>query len=141
MATVNPYLFFDGNALEAMTFYKDVFGGELNTMGYDDMSGESEVPIENAGRLMHADLTSGDIRVLASDSPKGFDRTPFGNPELCVNADISEEEAARGWFEALSVGGSVKQPLEKMFWGDFFGQLTDKFGVQWMVNIGVPRDQ
>jgi PhnB protein len=135
MASVNPYLFFDGNAKEAMEFYAEVFGAELNTMGYDDMSGESEVPVENAGRLMHADISAGSIRVLASDSPVGFDRTPFGNPELCISADAGEEAEARGWFDGLAVGGTVKQPLERMFWGDHFGQLIDKFGVQWMVNI------
>ena len=141
MASVNPYLFFDGNAKEAMEFYAEVFGAELHTMGYDDMQGESEVPVDNAGRLMHADLWVGSLRVLASDSPVGFDRTTFGNPELCINADAGEETEARKWFDGLSAGGTVKQPLEKMFWGDHFGQLVDKFGVQWMVNIaGSPSE-
>jgi PhnB protein len=138
MASVNPYLFFDGNAKEAMEFYAEVFGAELHTMGYDDMAGESEVPVENAGRLMHADVWVGNIRVFASDSPVGFDRTPFGNPELCISAEADEEADARGWFDALAAGGNVRQPLEKMFWGDHFGQLVDKFGVQWMVNISAP---
>jgi PhnB protein len=136
MATANPYLFFGGDANDAMEFYRDVFGAELSTMSYDSMPGEDGVvPPDRAGRLMHADLTLGDLRILASDLPDGYERSKFGNPEICINATTDEEAAAREWFESLSAGGTVRQPLEKMFWGDWFGQLDDKFGVQWMVNI------
>jgi PhnB protein len=137
MATADPYLFFGGNADEAMHFYKEVFGAELNTMGFDAMPGEGDAPREG---LMHADLRAGDLRILASDSPPDFDRTKFGNPEICINATADEEAEARAWFEDLSEGGSVQQPIEKMFWGDHFGRLTDRFGVQWMMNISAAAE-
>lgn len=128
MATAVPYLFFKGNAEEAMEFYKGVFGAELNVIPNGGVPGT-----EGLSGLMHADLTLGDLRIMASDSPPDFPTTPFGNAEICLNGDNDAEMT--GWFEALSAGGTVEQPLADMPWGDKFGKFSDKFGVQWMFNI------
>lgn len=131
MAELVPYLFFQGNAAEAMNFYKEIFGGELQTMGYDQMPGADAAA--NSGRLMHADLTSDALHILASDSPEDFQTSAFGNPELCLLDD--DIDKMRDLFDALAVGGEVGEPLTKQFWGAWFGKLTDKFGVQWMFNV------
>ena len=136
MATANPYIFFNGNAAEAMEFYKGVFGAELQTMSWESLP-EGAGMEERAG-LMHADLWVGDLRILASDSPPEFEQSKPTNPNICINGD--DESQMRGWFDALSAGGNVEQPLEKMFWGDYFGKFTDKFGVAWMFNVSVPAD-
>jgi len=126
MATATPYLFFKGNAEEAMEFYKGIFGAELSTIPHSAMGGDTP-------GLMHSDLSAGDLRVMASDSPPDFPTTPFGNAEICVNGDNKDEMHA--WFDALSAGGDVEQPLAQMPWGDEFGKFKDKFGVCWMFNI------
>lgn len=130
MATATPYLFFKGNAEEAMEFYKGVFGAELQTMPHSSMGGDTP-------GLMHADLWIGDLRLMASDSPPDFPTTPFGNAEICINGDDNDQMHA--WFEALSAGGEVQQPLAQMPWGDQFGKFKDKFGVCWMFNIDSPK--
>lgn len=122
MATATPYLFFKGNAAEAMDFYKSVLGAELQTMPKADGPG-----------LMHADLWLGDLRVMGSDSPPEYPTTPFGNAEVCINS--KNEEEMRAWFDGLSAGGAVEQPLIEVPWGGYFGKFKDKFGVAWMFSI------
>lgn len=132
MATATPYLFFNGNAEEAMNFYKDVFGAELNTIPNGGVPGTEGLP-----GLMHADMWVGDLRLMASDSPPDVEMTPHGNAEICINGDDAEEMQA--WFDGLAAGGDVEVPLQKMPWGDTFGKFTDKFGVQWMFNVASPE--
>ena len=133
MATVNldPYLFFKGNAREAMDFYKDIFGGELTIMtfgeaGADKMPGMEEM----RDNVMHA-MLDGDVRLMASDSRLASDK--IAKVELSLSGN--DEEKLTKYFESLSSGGTVRSPLKKEMWGDTFGQLTDKFGIDWMVNI------
>lgn len=132
-----PYLFFKGKAAEAVEFYKDVFGAEAQTMGFDAMPG-AEVSPEQEGLLMHGDVWVGDFRFFVADSPPGFETTPFGNAEICIVGDDLDEVSR--WFDGLAAGGQVSQPLEKMFWGDHFGKLDDKFGVQWMFSVGASAE-
>lgn len=132
MVTLSPYIFFDGQAKDAMEFYKDVFGGELT------MQKMSEVPKEameaainkDPNRLMHASLT-GDVNIMASDSARASKKA--AKIELSLSGD--DESKLKGIFDKLGKDGKVGMPLEKQFWGDTFGMLTDKFGVDWMVNI------
>lgn len=130
MATATPYLFFKGNAEEAMNFYKDVLGAELHTIPASAMGGDGP-------GLMHADLWLGDFRLFASDSPQDFPTTPFGNAEICVNGE--DEPEMKRWFEGLSAGGTVEQPLAQMPWGDQFGKFKDRYGVCWMFNIDAAK--
>jgi PhnB protein len=136
MASVNPYLTFNGNCEEAFNFYKSVFGGEIPFMGrFKDMPSEHPIPESEGNKIMHVALPIGQGTVLmGSDSSEAFgNATVIGNNfSISINAE-SEEEATK-LFNGLSAGGKVTMPLNKTFWGAFFGMFTDKFGIQWMVN-------
>lgn len=129
---VEPYLFFKGNAREAMEFYKSVFGGELEVTEADPKQ-MGDMPNADwfEGKLMHSSL-KGPINLMASDSPTASDKA--AKVELSLGG--TDEAQMREIFEKLSQGGKVRQPLEKQFWGDVFGMLTDKYNVDWMMNIG-----
>ncbi len=132
--SLDPYLFFQGNCREAMEFYKTVFGGELSlqTIGEAPPEVTANMPrVEDMNdQIMHAHLKS-DFNLFGADSPKASAQA--AKVELSLGGD--DEEKLRGYFDALSQGGKVRYPLKKEFWGDTFGMLTDKFGVDWMVNI------
>lgn len=135
MANLNivPYLFFKGNAKEAMEFYKNVFGGELTVQTMGDAPKEAQMPGAKPTDVMHAHLT-GQVNLMASDSSQASDKT--AKIELSLNGSSADEAQMREIFDKLSEGGNVKMPLTKMFWGDIYGQLTDKYNVDWMMNIG-----
>ncbi|GAB3697214.1 VOC family protein [Spirosoma flavus] len=135
--TLNPYLFFGGNCREAMTFYKDVFGGELLLTTFGEGPAEAHAdPKANSdevkSKIMHARL-SGDIALLASDDPNSSENQP--KTSFSLSLEGSDEPKLSGYFQALSQNGQVKSPLQKQFWGDTFGMVTDQFGVNWMVSI------
>jgi PhnB protein len=129
--TVEPYLFFNGNAKEAMEFYKTVFGGELDVSTMADSPPEAQMPGTKPTDVMHASL-KGPVNLMASDSSKASDK--MAKVELSLGG--TDEVQMRKIFEGLAEGGEVRMPLEKQFWGDTFGMLTDKYGVDWMINIG-----
>lgn len=127
---LDAYLFFDGNAKEAMEYYKGIFGGKLDVMTYDESPGETQKGMES--KVMHALLSEGDIRLMASDSPYP-DMIHTGKIYLSLSG--SNEQKLTDYYKQLSEGGNIKQPLKKEFWGDTFGMLTDKYDVDWMINI------
>lgn len=129
MNQLNPYLLFDGEAREAMAFYHSVFGGDLEVMAFADMGMEGP----DAQKVMHSSLTSPALTLMAGDLPEGQSLTPGLSVRLCLNGEGAEE--LRGWFAALAEGGEVQTPLEKQMWGDEFGQVADRFGMIWLVNI------
>ncbi len=133
---LNPYIAFtDGNAREAMEFYKSVFGGTLamNTFGE---FGAPEPAI--ADKIMHAMLeTDNGLALMASDPPPNMDVTSGSSISISLSGDDAEE--LHGYWDKLSDGGTVMVPLEKQMWGDEFGTCRDKFGVEWMVNISAPQ--
>jgi PhnB protein len=127
---LNPYLHFVDTARAAMEFYREVFGGTLNVMTFGDMGTEGP----EAAKVMHAQLeTPSGFLLMGSDTPAGMDR-PTGNG-ITVSLSGDQPEELRGYFKLLSDSGSVTMPLEKQMWGDEFGACTDRFGVDWMVNI------
>jgi PhnB protein len=134
MAILNPYLNFDGNAREAIEFYQGVFGGELNIMTFGDMGAtEHEGQGLDVNGVMHGQLTTPEgFTLMASDNPPGVTgQTPNGH--LSLSGD--ESDLLHGYWDKLVDGGTVDVPLEKAPWGDEFGQVKDKFGVNWLVNI------
>ncbi len=131
-----PYLFFGGNCREAFTRYQEIFGGELTLMTMADAPPEAAPPSEQADLIMHAALKFGDNLLMASDDPTG-DRGP--KTGMAVNYTTPDADQAKRIFEGLADGGQVSMPFEKAPWGDYFGQLTDKFGVSWMFDVG-PAD-
>jgi PhnB protein len=136
MATVNPYLNFNGNTEEAFNFYKSVFGGEFITVQrFKDTPEADKIPEADRDKIMHIALPIGKGTILmATDALEsmGHPLTVGNNFYMSVNAN-SEKEADK-LFKALSAGGRVTIPIEKAFWGAYFGMFTDKFGIQWMIN-------
>jgi len=129
-----PYLFFKGNCKEAMEFYKEAFGGTLTIQTMAEAGQDMQMPDSKPTDVMHARLKDGSFELMASDSGKASDK--MAKVELAINGPSSEEEKMRQIFKKLSDGGEVKMELEKMPWGDLYGQFTDKFGVDWMMDIG-----
>lgn len=129
---LNPYLSFRGEARDAMTFYQSVFGGQLDVMTFADMGGMG-VPDSEAGQVMHSALTVSDtVAIFGSDVPSTMPGD-FPNGRISLSGD--DPETLRRWFDGLAAQGTVNVPLDKAPWGDWFGDLTDKYGVGWMVNI------
>ena len=135
MAAINPYLNFSGNCEEAFNFYRSVFGGEfLTLMRFKDVPAEVQMAQSEGEKIMHVSLPIGQGTVLmGSDRPAAMGPTTNGNNYYISISPESEAEATR-LFNGLSAGGQVTMPLEKAFWGAYFGMCTDKFGIQWMVN-------
>lgn len=131
---LNPYLSFKDTARDAMEFYQSVFGGELavNTFGeYGDSSSPA------ADLVMHSMLTTpGGFALMAADTPEGMDFTPGSQITISLSGDGDDADAIREYWEKLSDGATVIVPLAQQVWGDEFGQITDRFGIGWMVNIG-----
>ena len=132
---LNPYINFDGDARQAMEFYKEVFGGTLalNTFGEFGQAGTPE-----ADKIMHGMLeTPSGFTLMGADMPPGMEHSPGNNFSVSLSGD--DEAELRGYWEKLSAGGTVSVPLEKQMWGDVFGMCTDRFGIPWMVNISRPE--
>ncbi len=131
-STLNPYIGFAGDARAAMERYREVFGGELTLSTFGDF-GQAGTPIENL--IMHAMLhTPSGFTLMGADTPPGMEHQPGGAITISLSGD--DEAELRGYWDGLSEGGAVTLPLERQMWGDLFGQCTDRFGVNWMVNIG-----
>jgi len=133
MPAINTYLNFNGNCEEAMNFYKSVFGGEFLMMSkFSDAPSETELPKDKDG-VLHAALPIGSNILMASDCPPGVHVTHgSGGYFISINADSKEQ--ADTYFNGLSAGGTVKMPMDDTFWGAYFGMLTDKFGIDWMIS-------
>ncbi|WP_219516968.1 VOC family protein [Nonomuraea ceibae] len=126
---LNPCLAFNGNARQAMEFYRDVLGGELEMGTYADF-GSSDAP---ADRIMHATLRTPDgYTLMGWDVRDGMLHTPGNSVAVFLGGD---DAVLRDRFERLSAGGTVTLPLDKQLWGDEAGSLVDRFGITWMVNI------
>jgi PhnB protein len=130
---LDPYLFFKGNCREAMEFYKQIFGGELDVMTYSQAPG---VEGGNPDWIMHASLRNEDFAIMASDTEEASEQAK----KISLSLGGEDEERLTKIFDALSEGGKVNSPLKKEFWGDTFGSLVDKYGVDWMVNIAAAKE-
>ena len=143
MKTVNPYLNFPGTAEEAFNFYKSIFGGEFTTLQrFKDTPEGSRASASDANKIMHISLPLGKGNILmATDAVEsmGHSVIPGNNFHLTIEAE-SEAEANK-LFSSLSAGGKVTMPMDKTFWGAYFGMVTDKFGVQWMINYTLPSSK
>jgi PhnB protein len=128
---LNPYVSFDGNARQAMEFYKGVFGGDL-TMNTFGEFGAPDSP--DTDKIMHGQLeTPSGFTLMGADTPSGMQRNP--GDTITISLSGTDADELRGYWEKLSAGGTVTMPLEKQMWGDEFGMCVDQFGVPWMVDI------
>ena len=141
MSSVSTYLNFPRNTEEAFNFYKSVFGGDFfggKIMRFGDMPPQEGAPTMAEGDknlVIHVALPiTGGHMLMGTDAPEtmGF-KLNFGN-NVHINLQIDTRDETRNLFMALSAGGVVSMDLQDMFWGDYFGSCTDKFGVQWMFN-------
>ena len=129
---LNPYISFEGNAREAMEFYKTVFGGQLDLSTFGE-AGMTE-GVEPDG-IMHAMLVAENgITLMAADTATGM-RDYVAGTNMSISLSGDNEEELTGYYNKLVDGGKVEEPLKKAPWGDTFGMCIDKFGVFWMVNI------
>jgi len=127
---LNPYLTFDGKAREAMEFYQSVFGGELQ------VSTAAEIGMGDSDAVAHAQLqTPSGYTLMASDLVMGDYVAPAG---FTITISGDDKDELTGYFNALAEGARVDLPLSPQPWGDEFGQLVDKFGIAWGVNISAP---
>ena len=129
---LNPYLNFTDNTREAMEFYRAVFGGKLDLRTFKEYHASQDPAEDN--KIMHSVLEADNgITFMASDTPNGMEYRAGTNMSMSLTGDNEAELTA--YFEKLSNGGMVVMPLGKAAWGDSFGMCTDKFGIQWLVNI------
>lgn len=130
---LNPYLNFENTTREALTFYQNVFGGELTLRTFADF-GAAEDPAD-ADKIMHGVLTTMQgMMLMASDTPTSMPARPGGS-SISLAITGSDERELRGYWDKLIDGGQVAMPLAPQMWGDVFGMCVDKFGIAWMINI------
>ncbi len=131
-----PYLNFPGNAEDAMTFYEGALGGKLTEIHrFGTMPGGDDLPPQVRNRVMHLGLElPGGGRLMASDTMEGMGPPHVVGTNMSISIHPSSRAEADRVFAALSDGGVVGMPLADQFWGDYYGHLTDRFGVQWMIN-------
>jgi len=144
MATLNPYLNFDGKTEEAFNFYESVLGGEFmgGIMRYKDMPDGNNLSREDQNKVMHVALPVGkDTFLMGTDTidSLGGQKLVVGNNCQILIAPESREEADR-IFNELSKGGKVELPMQDMFWGAYYGAFADKFGVNWMVHFATAQE-
>jgi PhnB protein len=135
MLGINPYIAYNGNCREAIEFYKSALDAEVlftQTVGESPMSNMG--PGEN---IMHCTIKVGNSTIMMCDDPRPDAASTGGNISLAIG--LNDSERAKQVFGNLANGGSVIMPLEKTYWAEAFGMLTDKFGVKWMVNCDAPR--
>jgi PhnB protein len=136
MAKIIPSLRFnDGKCREAMNFYKDCLGGKLELMTVKGSPVEKEMPADKGHLIMHSTLEKGDWMIIGSDMMR--DKAVIGD-NVGITISCESEDEIRNIFEKLSEGGEVFMPLEDAFWGAIFGVVTDKYGVEWMLNYPKP---
>lgn len=127
---LSPYLNFMGQTKAAMKFYQSVFGGNLKMQTFKE-AGFPHDPKDD-DKVIHASL-EGKVSFMSSDGDDKHQVTMGNNINMSLMGD--DEAELTSYFNKLAEGGTVNMPLAKQFWGDIYGQLTDKFGVHWMVNI------
>jgi len=140
MTTVNVYLNYEGNCEEAFNFYKSVFGGEFPYLGYfKDMPPQEGMPpisAEEGNKIMHVSLPiSKETMLMGSDVGGEWCPTIVKGNNFAVSIATDSKEEADRLFNGLSAGGKVTMPMEKTFWGSYFGMFTDKFDINWMVGF------
>ena len=137
MALINPHINFNGNAEEAFTFYKSVFGGDFSRITrFKDMSSpEFQVADKEANKIMHIALPIGKNILMANDVPESLGRVDENENRSKISISAESREEADKLFNGLSVGGQIEMPIADSPWGSYFGMFRDKFGIEWMVDF------
>jgi PhnB protein len=137
MATINPYINFNGNAEEAFNFYKSIFGGEFETVvRFKDLeSAEFPMAEKDANKIMRIALPIGGNTLIANDIPENMG--PVNENENRSKISISTESRAEAdnIFTGLTVGGTIEMSMSDSPWGTYFGMFRDKYGIEWTVEF------
>lgn len=135
MTTLSPYINFNGNAEEAFTFYKSVFGGEFGTIvRFKDLaSADFPVPENEAEKIMRITLPIGGSVLIANDVPEVLGRVNENENRSKISVSVESREEADAIFSGLSEGGTVEMPMDESPWGTYFGMFRDKYGIEWTV--------
>ena len=135
MLGVNPYIAFKGNCRQAIEFYKSALSAEVL---FTQTVGESPMPnMGPAENIMHCTIKVGDTTIMLCDDPGREAAAGHGNISLAIG--LNDPERAKQIFGNLAKDGTVIMPLDKTYWAEAFGMVTDKFGVKWMVNCDAPK--
>jgi PhnB protein len=142
MAKINPHINFNGNAEEAFTFYKSVFGGEFTKIiRLKDLSSpEFQVAENDANKIMLIALPIGKNILMANDVPESMGQVNENENRSKISISAESREEADKLFNGLSAGGQIEMPISDSPWGSYFGMFRDKFGIEWMVDFD-PRSQ
>jgi PhnB protein len=142
MPTINPYINFNGNAEEAFTFYKSVFGGAFTQIIRlkDIASAEFPVPEKEANNILRIILPIGKTRLIANDVPESMGRVNENENRSKISISAESQEEADRIFHGLSEGGTIEMPMADGPWGSYFGMFRDKFGIEWTVELD-PKEQ
>ena len=135
MAQINPHINFNGNAEEAFTFYKSVFGGEFAmVMRFKDLS-NADFPVaeKEAHKIMHIALPIGKNILIANDVPESMGRTNENENRSKISISAESRAEADKLYYGLSAGGQVEGPIGDSPWGSYFGCFRDKYGIEWIV--------
>lgn len=137
MATINPYINFNGNAEEAFTFYRSVFGGEFaKIIRFKDLSlPGGHVTERDANKIMHIALPIGRNVLMANDVPESMGRVNENEDRSKIAISAESKEEADRLFSGLSAGGKVEMPIADSPWGSYFGMFRDKYGIEWTVDF------
>jgi PhnB protein len=142
MATINPYINFNGNAEEAFNFYKSVFGGEFaSVVRFKDLEGPGVHVSENdANKIMRIALPIGGNILIANDVPESMGLVNENENRSKISVSTESRAEADKIFAGLTVGGTVEMPLGDSPWGTYFGMFRDKFGIEWTVEFDPSGD-
>ena len=138
MAAINPHINFNGNAEEAFTFYKSVFGGEFTKIiRFKELaSAEFPVPKKEENKIMHIVLPIGkNSMLMANDVPEAMGKTNENENRSKIVISAESKEEADKLFSGLSVGGQIEGPIGDSPWGSYFGCFRDKYGIEWIVEF------
>ena len=137
MAQINPHINFNGNAEEAFTFYKSVFGGEFEKiLRFKDLSSPEFPVAENeANKIMHIALPIGKNSLMANDIPEIMGRVDENENRSKISIRAESKEEADKLFNGLSAGGVIEMPIAEPPWGSYFGMFRDKYGIEWMIDF------
>lgn len=134
MNSLNPYLNFNGNTEEVFAFYKSIFGGEFAmVMRFGDTPGCENMPETEKNGIMHIALPIGSNVLMGTDVPKSMEQVTAGT-NMSISVNVSSREEADRVYNGLSAGGKATMPMNDMFWGDYYGMLTDRYQIQWMIS-------
>jgi PhnB protein len=137
MATINPYINFNGNAEEAFNFYKSVFGGEFGKiMRFKDLeSAEFPVSEKESDKIMRIVLPIGGNTLIANDVPESMGRVSENENRSKISVSTESREEADKIFKGLSEGGAVEMPMDESPWGTYYAGFRDKYGIEWTVEF------